>query len=89
MSSIHSDVIRSGTVFVMRKLPIPPGLKVNLIPGTHGSYAEQKVPLVMIGAGITPGATVSRQVSVLDILPTLCKLSGLPLPKDAEGTALL
>lgn len=94
MNTVYSDSLRAGTAFVMRKVPIPQDFKVNLIPGAHGSYAEQKVPLVMVGGyvpagGFVEGASISRKVSVLDILPTLCKLMGWQLPKDAEGSSLI
>ncbi|MEW5947304.1 MAG: alkaline phosphatase family protein [bacterium] len=89
MNVIYGDSIRAGKVFVMQKLPIPPGINVGTIPGTHGSYGEQRVPLVIIAPGVAPGTSDSRTVSLLDVLPTVCRLSGLPLPQGAEGTALL
>jgi len=43
--------------------------------------------LVMSGEGVRPGARASR-ASVLDVLPTLLYLMGLPVARDMEGRVL-
>ena len=39
----------------------------------------------MAGPGLKKGFGLERTVSPLDIVPTLCHLLELPVPKDAEG----
>jgi len=36
-----------------------------------------------------PGGTVDRMVAFIDLLPTLCSLAGVPIPKQFQGTAFL
>jgi predicted AlkP superfamily phosphohydrolase/phosphomutase len=40
---------------------------------------------MMAGAGVKKGETISRNVRIVDIAPTLCYLAGAPMPKDVEG----
>jgi predicted AlkP superfamily phosphohydrolase/phosphomutase len=37
------------------------------------------------GPGIRKGAVIERPVSVIDIVPTICHLTDIPVPKDVEG----
>lgn len=54
--------------------------------GTAHSY-DQRVPLVLMGAGIRPGR-YDRAVTPADIAPTLARLAGIKMPR-AEGQPLL
>ncbi|MBI1370546.1 MAG: sulfatase-like hydrolase/transferase [Planctomycetes bacterium] len=48
-----------------------------------------RVPLIIIAPGLTrPGSTCARTVSLLDLYPTLCDLTGTPLRKDLDGVSL-
>jgi predicted AlkP superfamily phosphohydrolase/phosphomutase len=40
------------------------------------------------GAGIKEGETLNRRVNIVDIVPTICDLMNLPMPKDVEGGIL-
>lgn len=40
---------------------------------------------MMAGAGVKKGETISRNVRIVDVAPTLCHLAGAPMPKDVEG----
>ncbi|MNC41912.1 hypothetical protein D3C75_907030 [compost metagenome] len=40
---------------------------------------------IALGAGVKAGEVIDRKVKVVDIVPTLCHLTGAPVPKDAEG----
>ncbi|MFI4876756.1 MAG: sulfatase-like hydrolase/transferase, partial [Blastopirellula sp. JB062] len=55
-------------------------------PADHGKNqtVEQgvRVPLIVRGPGIAPGAVSSELVSLVDVYPTLVELSGGALPKD-------
>ncbi len=51
-------------------------------PSTH-------VPLMFAGPGSATGTKCAEPVELLDIFPTLCELTVLPLPKQLEGHSLL
>jgi arylsulfatase A-like enzyme len=59
----------------------------------HGQsvYGElTNVPLVLWGPGrIPPETVVNETVQNIDLMPTLLALSGLPVPKEAQGTSLV
>jgi len=57
--------------------------------GGHGGTEPEaiEVPLVMVGAGIRPGAIVANP-SLVDIAPTAAALLGLPAPGHALGRTL-
>ena len=48
------------------------------------------VPLIMRGPGIVPaGLRVPAQVSLVDLMPTLLDLLGVPVPPTVQGTSLV
>jgi arylsulfatase A-like enzyme len=58
---------------------------------SHGQtvYGElTDIPLVLHGPGVKPGTVVPDTVQEIDILPTLLDLSGLPVPRPAQGRTL-
>tara|TARA_B100000686_G_C16483026_1_gene808111 strand:+ start:25 stop:825 length:801 start_codon:yes stop_codon:yes gene_type:complete len=64
--------------------------------GSHGVYKKQwpwseasKVPFVIRYPNVvTKGATLNVPLSVIDIMPTLLGLTGLPIPDTVEGVDL-
>lgn len=64
--------------------------------GSHGLYKKQwpwneaiKVPFVVRYPGSVPqGATVETPINVIDVMPTLLGLAGLPVPESVEGVDL-
>jgi arylsulfatase A-like enzyme len=63
--------------------------------GRHGLQGKQnlyehtwRVPMVVRGPGIPEGRRVQGNVYLLDILPTLCDLAGIPLPPTVEGLSM-
>ncbi len=46
------------------------------------------VPLVVVGPGVRP-ARVDAPVGLVDLVPTLLHLLGLPIPDDVEGSSLV
>ncbi len=48
-----------------------------------------RVPFMISAPGYRKGKRTGSLVELLDIYPTLCDLTGLPIPKDLEGTSLL
>jgi arylsulfatase A-like enzyme len=64
--------------------------------GSHGLYKKQwpwneaiKVPFVIRYPGSVPeGARVEEPINVIDVMPTLLGLAGLPVPEPVEGVDL-
>jgi arylsulfatase A-like enzyme len=61
--------------------------------GSHGRslYGEEvAIPLVARLPGVTaPGGRVDCPVGLVDVLPTLCTLVGLPCPAEAQGVSFV
>lgn len=59
----------------------------------HGTtvYGEQTdVPLVFWGPGFVPAGVVRQEtVQLIDVLPTVAELAGLPVPPEAQGQSLV
>lgn len=63
--------------------------------GRHGLMGKQnlyehswRVPFIISGPGIQPGSRASGNNYLLDVLPTVCDLSGIAIPKTAQGKSL-
>jgi len=68
----------------------------GLAVGQHGLFGKQnlydhsvRVPLVMGGPGLPRGARCDSLCYLLDIFPTLCNLTELPVPATVEGRSLM
>jgi len=62
--------------------------------GRHGLQGKQnlyqhtwRVPLIVKGPGIKPGTRATGNVYLLDVLATLCDLTGVTPPQTNEGTS--
>lgn len=62
--------------------------------GRHGLQGKQnlyqhtwRVPLIVKGPGIKAGTRAEGNVYLLDILATLCDVTGVPVPESNEGTS--
>ncbi|RMG32911.1 MAG: hypothetical protein D6725_16750, partial [Planctomycetota bacterium] len=60
--------------------------------GRHGLQGKQnlyehtwRVPFIARGPGIKPGSRASGFIYLLDVLPTLCDLAGIPIPETVQG----
>lgn len=67
----------------------------GLAVGQHGLMGKQslyehsvRVPLIMAGPGVPQGQRTDALVYLLDILPTLCDLTGVEIPSSVEGHSL-
>ena len=67
----------------------------GLAVGQHGLLGKQniyehsvRVPLIIRAPGMPPGRLCHSFCYLLDIFPTLCELSGLPVPETVEGRSL-
>lgn len=63
--------------------------------GRHGLMGKQnlyehswRVPFLASGPGIEPGSRAPGNGYLLDVLPTLCELTGVPVPDTAQGMSL-
>jgi arylsulfatase A-like enzyme/dienelactone hydrolase len=55
----------------------------------HTNYEQStRVPLIFVDPRLPGGQTNKSPVEFVDIYPTLCDLSGLPIPKPLEGISL-
>ena len=68
----------------------------GLAVGQHGLMGKQsvydhsvRVPLIMSGPGISQGQRSDSFCYLLDIFPTLCDLTDLPIPDTVEGKSLV
>lgn len=68
----------------------------GLAVGQHGLMGKQncyehsvRVPLIFAGPGVPEGAQSDAFVYLLDIFPTLCELTGTPVPETVEGISLV
>lgn len=62
--------------------------------GRHGLQGKQnlyqhtwRVPFIVRGPGIRPGSRVEGNIYLLDVLATLCDLTGVAVPATNEGTS--
>jgi arylsulfatase A-like enzyme len=60
--------------------------------GRHGLMGKQnlyehtwRVPFIIKGPGIEAGKRVQGNIYLLDVLPTLCDLAGIEIPKTVQG----
>lgn len=67
----------------------------GLAVGQHGLLGKQnlyehsvRVPLIFAGPGIPKGQRSAALCYLLDVFPTLCNLTGLPVPPTVEGQSL-
>jgi arylsulfatase A-like enzyme/Tfp pilus assembly protein PilF len=57
----------------------------------HGVFvyqATQRVPWLMAGPGVPQGRLVKQRVGLIDVVPTLLDLLGLPAPGDLDGISV-
>ncbi|MDO8589286.1 MAG: alkaline phosphatase family protein [Armatimonadota bacterium] len=55
------------------------------LPTAKFGRGSQTSLLIMAGPGIRKNHTVARPTALTDIVPTICHLTGFPVPKECEG----
>ncbi|MBX3413737.1 MAG: sulfatase-like hydrolase/transferase [Pirellulales bacterium] len=68
----------------------------GLAIGSHGLMGKQnlyehsmRVPLVISGPGVSAGSSNDALVYLHDLFPTICELTGVPIPAGVEGKSLV
>ncbi|MGE3821521.1 MAG: sulfatase-like hydrolase/transferase [Isosphaeraceae bacterium] len=56
--------------------------------GKQNLYEEFKSPLIFAGPGIPQGSS-DALVYLHDILPTICEMASIPIPREFEGSSLV
>jgi len=65
-----------------------PGEHGRQVPTTEYGVGSMRGLFLMSGPGVKKGVTLQRNVWLTDIVPTICYLTGLPLPRHAEGAVI-
>ena len=67
----------------------------GLALGSHGLRGKQNmyehtinVPLILAGPGVPANKTCRQQCYLRDLFPTVCELTGVPIPETVQGTSL-
>jgi hypothetical protein len=58
------------------------------LPTAEFGAGSQKALFIMSGPGVKKNYVLERTMRLVDIVPTICFLLGLPIPKDAEGAII-
>ena len=68
---------------------LPPRWSGRIYPGPILRSTVSRVPLIIVWPGrIAPGQRFSQPVSMIDVLPTILDLAGLPMPEVMQGHSL-
>jgi predicted AlkP superfamily phosphohydrolase/phosphomutase len=60
----------------------------SFLPTAKVGIGDLRGLFIMKGPGVKQGETIQRTVWLTDIVPTVCHLAELPIPKDCEGAVL-
>jgi len=91
MIPMYHDQLMSALMPLMIKLKLPGFIDIRTAMGAHGTYLEQDVPLIFVSKNeseVPSGVAVGDQVSVLDIIPSVCYLNSWSIPSFFEGKSL-
>jgi N-acetylglucosamine-6-sulfatase len=80
----ESDLMKNTIVFYMGDNGFSFG-EHGLIDKRHAYEESMRVPLLAMGAGITPGSSLEQMIQNIDIGPTILELAGQPVPKNMDG----
>jgi len=58
------------------------------LPTARLGIGSQRSTFVIAGPGVRDGLALERSVRVVDVAPTVCHLTGLPMPQRVEGSIL-
>jgi predicted AlkP superfamily phosphohydrolase/phosphomutase len=55
------------------------------LPTAEYGEGQQRALMIMIGPGFKRNLRLARTMNITDVVPTLCHLTGFPVPADCEG----
>jgi hypothetical protein len=85
---IHIRTPYTGDIAVSMAPPYEAYSKIRPpFMGIHGGLQQKYVPLIFFGPNIERGL-VLEYASLTDIVPTICDITGFPLPLDSQGEVL-
>jgi len=58
------------------------------LPTARWGIGDLRALFILAGPGVKQGAEIERTVWLADVVPTLCYLTELPVPKDCEGAVI-
>ncbi len=60
----------------------------DILPTGEWGVGTVRTVCVLAGPGIKQGARLQRTVGLQDLVPTICHVADLPMPKDVEGAVI-
>lgn len=95
IDKLHLDTPYTGDILVNYKVPYKYKFSFGPIVvgvgsrGQHGGVQSSHVPIIFFGPNVSRGISFSGEnVSLVDIVPTVSDLTGLPLPRTSQGNIL-
>ncbi len=82
MVNLWSDRV-GDVVYALR--PEFDGAHGKQLPSVAFGMAGQHSTFIAAGAGVRSAGPLERQVRVIDVAPTVCYLTGAPMPRNVEG----
>ena len=82
MVNLWSDLV-GDVVYALN--PEFDGAHGKQLPSVGFGMAGQHSTFIAAGAGIRRAGKLDRQVRVVDVAPTVCYLTGTPMPRNVEG----
>ncbi len=94
IDEIHLRTPYTGEIFVSLKPPYKAMIKIFWFKtsspqiGEHGGLTETEVFMILFGPHVRRGVLYENGASLVDIVPTICDLVGLPTPENMQGRSL-
>ncbi len=82
MVNLTGDLV-GDVVYALR--PEFDGAHGRQLPTAVLGISGQHSTFILSGAGVRHGEELKTQVRVVDAMPTLCYLLGVPIPENVEG----
>jgi len=88
LDDIHIRTPYTGDIVISLRPPYEAFSRVKPpTVGTHAGLQQRFVPLIFFGPKIQRGV-ILENASLTDIVPTICEITGYPIPNDSQGKVL-
>jgi len=85
---VHIDTPYTGDIAVSLAPPYEAFSRIRPpFMGIHGGLQQRFIPLIFFGPNVESGLFLEK-ASLVDVVPTICELTGFPLPDDSQGMVL-